>query len=197
LCVIKATGEAAVLEEFPDATIMRPSWIYGREDRFFNYYANLKILPFPFAGVPFLDRGLNTVKQPVFVVDIAMAIFNAIHDDTTIGQTYELAGPKEYILFDLVEYIYQVLRRPYKPYSLPKPLYKFVALALESSPFDPILTRDILIRQHLNDVLTPGVPGLEDLNIKPTSVEEAALGVLRRHRDALHYNETLDELHAS
>jgi hypothetical protein len=49
----------------------------------------------------------------------------------------------------------------------------------------------------LNDVLTPGVPGLEDLNIKPTSVEEAALGVLRRHRDALHYNETLDELHAS
>jgi hypothetical protein len=67
LCVIKATGEAAVLEEFPDATIMRPSWIYGREDRFFNYYANLKILPFPFAGVPFLDRGLNTVKQPVFV----------------------------------------------------------------------------------------------------------------------------------
>ena len=82
-----------------------------------------------------------------------MAIFNAIHDDTTMGQTYELAGyvyhsfnthhlhseyvylllaarPKEYILFDLVEYIYQVLRRPYKPYSLPKALYKYVYTVL-------------------------------------------------------------------
>jgi hypothetical protein len=38
------------------------------------------------------------VKQPVFVVDIAMAIFNAIHDDTTIGQTYELAGSVFYSL---------------------------------------------------------------------------------------------------
>ncbi|XP_062513284.1 NADH dehydrogenase [ubiquinone] 1 alpha subcomplex subunit 9, mitochondrial-like [Corticium candelabrum] len=192
----KAAGEAAVLEEFPDATIMQPSWIYGREDRFFNYYANLKILPFPFAGVPFLDRGLKTVKRPVFVVDVATAIFNAIHNDETVGQVYELAGPKEYILFDLVEYLYQVLRRPFKPYSLPRPLYNLVAFAFENSPFDPYLTRDILIRQHLSDQLKAGVPGLEDLNVKPTAVEEAALGILRRHRDALHYNETIDELHA-
>jgi uncharacterized protein YbjT (DUF2867 family) len=32
----KAEGEAAVLEEFPDAIILRPSIVFGPEDEFFN-----------------------------------------------------------------------------------------------------------------------------------------------------------------
>ncbi len=27
-------------DEFPDAIIMKPSEVFGREDRFFNYYAS-------------------------------------------------------------------------------------------------------------------------------------------------------------
>ena len=37
---LQAVGETAVRDEFPDAIIMKPSEIYGREDRFFNYYAS-------------------------------------------------------------------------------------------------------------------------------------------------------------
>ncbi|MDP1909266.1 MAG: NAD(P)H-binding protein, partial [Hyphomicrobium sp.] len=35
----KAEGEAAVLQEFPDAIILRPSIVFGPEDQFFNRFA--------------------------------------------------------------------------------------------------------------------------------------------------------------
>lgn len=40
----QAVGEIAVREEFPDAIIMKPSEMFGREDRFFNYYASKKLI---------------------------------------------------------------------------------------------------------------------------------------------------------
>ena len=33
-------GELAVREEFPEATILKPSDIFGSEDRFIHYYAS-------------------------------------------------------------------------------------------------------------------------------------------------------------
>lgn len=36
---LQAVGETAVRDEFPDAIIMKPSEMFGREDRFFNHYA--------------------------------------------------------------------------------------------------------------------------------------------------------------
>lgn len=39
----QAVGEIAVRDEFPEAIIMKPSEIFGREDRFFNYYASKTI----------------------------------------------------------------------------------------------------------------------------------------------------------
>lgn len=38
--VLQAVGETAVRDEFPDAIIMKPSEMFGREDRFFNHYAS-------------------------------------------------------------------------------------------------------------------------------------------------------------
>ena len=39
LFLCQARGEAAVREEFPDATILRPATCFGHEDHFLNYYA--------------------------------------------------------------------------------------------------------------------------------------------------------------
>lgn len=86
----QAVGEEAVREEFPDAIIMKPSEMFGREDRFFNYYASKnRILmlmmsisaarcgfmeTFPLSdmrwfgnAIPLLALGKKTVKQPVHV----------------------------------------------------------------------------------------------------------------------------------
>ncbi|XP_068595058.1 NADH dehydrogenase [ubiquinone] 1 alpha subcomplex subunit 9, mitochondrial [Brachionichthys hirsutus] len=175
----KAVGEAAVRDEFPDAIIMKPSEIFGREDRFFNHYANMRVFG---NAIPLISLGKNTVKQPVYVVDVAKAIINAVQDPDCNGKTFALVGPNRYVLHDLVEYIYNVIHRAFVPYSLPRPLYHLVAHFFAKTPFEPWTTPDKVDRFHTTDMKFPGLPGLEDLGITPSMVEQRAIEILRRHR---------------
>lgn len=86
----KREGELAVREEFPNATIFRPSDIWGQEDRFVKYYANFWRRVF--TVMPLWHKGNQTVKQPVFVEDIAQGVLNAINDPDSAGQTYDCVG---------------------------------------------------------------------------------------------------------
>ncbi|XP_041906944.1 NADH dehydrogenase [ubiquinone] 1 alpha subcomplex subunit 9, mitochondrial [Corvus kubaryi] len=174
----KAVGEEVVREEFPDAVILKPSEMFGREDRFLNHYANMRW----FGGVPLIALGKKTVKQPVYVVDVAKAIINAIKNPDAKGKTYALAGPHRYLLYDMVEYIYAVSYHPFIPYPLPRPLYRFIARFFEMNPFEPWLTRDKVDRFHTTDMTFPDLPGFEELGIEPTPLEQKAIEVLRRHR---------------
>jgi uncharacterized protein YbjT (DUF2867 family) len=64
----KAEGEKAVLAAKPDATIFRPSIMFGPEDNFFNKFAAMaRLLP----ALPLIGGG-ETKFQPVFVGDVAV-----------------------------------------------------------------------------------------------------------------------------
>ncbi|XP_061631076.1 NADH dehydrogenase [ubiquinone] 1 alpha subcomplex subunit 9, mitochondrial isoform X2 [Phyllopteryx taeniolatus] len=143
----KAVGETAVRDEFPDAIIMKPSEMFGREDRFFNYYANMRWFG---NAIPLIGLGKKTVKQPVHVVDVAKAIINAVKDPEANGKTYALVGLAA----------------------------QFFAL----NPFEPWTTPDKIERFHATDMKYPGLPGLEDFGISPSTVEQRAIEILRRHR---------------
>ncbi|CAL8291736.1 unnamed protein product [Boreogadus saida] len=186
----KAVGEAAVRDEFPDAVILKPSEMFGREDRFFNHFANLRWFG---SAVPLIAMGKKTEKQPVHVVDVAKAIINAIKDPEANGKTYALVGPNRYLLHDLVEYIYAVAHRPFVPYPLPRPLYHLVAKFFAMNPFEPWTTPDKVDRFHTTDLKFPGLPGLEDLGITASSVEQRAIEILRRHRRFRYLEAELDE----
>uniref|UniRef100_A0AAY4CAE2 NADH dehydrogenase [ubiquinone] 1 alpha subcomplex subunit 9, mitochondrial n=1 Tax=Denticeps clupeoides TaxID=299321 RepID=A0AAY4CAE2_9TELE len=175
----KAVGETAVRDEFPDAIIMKPAELFGREDRFFNHFANMRWFG---KAVPLISMGKKTVKQPVHVVDVAKAIVSAIKDPDAVGKAYALAGPNRYLLHDLVEYVYAVAHRPFVAYPLPRPLYHFIASFFEKSPFEPWTTPDKVDRFHTTDMKHPELPGLDDLGIVPSSVEQKAIEILRRHR---------------
>nr|XP_055048382.1 NADH dehydrogenase [ubiquinone] 1 alpha subcomplex subunit 9, mitochondrial [Misgurnus anguillicaudatus] len=175
----KAVGEEAVRDEFPDAIIMKPSECFGREDRFFNHFANMRWFG---KAVPLISMGKKTVKQPVHVVDVAKAIVNAIKDNDANGKTYALVGPNRYLLHDLVEYVYAVAHRPFVAYPIPRPIYHLVARFFEMNPFEPWTTRDKVDRFHTTDMKCHDLPGLEDLGITPSSVEQKAIETLRRHR---------------
>ena len=58
-------------------------------------------LPGPF---PLANYG-QTVKQPVYVGDVAQAIVASITDPAAPGTTYELVGPKQYTMAGLCEYV--------------------------------------------------------------------------------------------
>lgn len=86
----KAAGEAAVLAEFPDAIILRPSIVYGPEDHFFNRFAAMAnvSLMLPLVG------GGKTRFQPIYVADLAEAIANVVEGSGVPGTVYELGGPE-------------------------------------------------------------------------------------------------------
>lgn len=86
----KARGEDAVLEEFKEAIILRPSIVFGPEDEFFNRFAGMaRVSPL----LPLIGGG-NTRFQPVYVGDLGTAIANAIDGRGQPGTIYELGGPE-------------------------------------------------------------------------------------------------------
>jgi uncharacterized protein YbjT (DUF2867 family) len=86
----KGEGEARVRDAFPGATIVRPSVLFGEDDKFVNLFAGL------IAKLPALPVfGPDARLQPLFVDDAAAAIAAALADPAQHGgKTYELAGPE-------------------------------------------------------------------------------------------------------
>ncbi|MDX2159623.1 MAG: complex I NDUFA9 subunit family protein [Hyphomicrobiaceae bacterium] len=109
----KAEGEAAVLAEFPNAVILRPSIIFGPEDEFFNRFAAMAahgpLLP--------LIGGGRTRFQPVYVGDVAAAIAAAVEGRARPGTVYELGGPEVLTFRKILERVqeYAGRHRGYMP----------------------------------------------------------------------------------
>ena len=61
-------------QAFPDATILRPSIVFGAEDGFFNRFARMAQLA---PALPLIGGG-KTRFQPVYVGDVAEAVVKAI-----------------------------------------------------------------------------------------------------------------------
>ena len=85
----KAECERAVLEEFPDAVILRPSIVFGPEDQFFNRFAALAQMS---PVLPLIGGG-RTKFQPVFVGDLAAAVAAGAGGLGRAGTVYEIGGP--------------------------------------------------------------------------------------------------------
>lgn len=102
----KAAGEAAVRSVFPAATVLRPSVVFGDGDSFLNMFAKLlkyaPVMPLASPAARF---------QPVWVGNVADAIVEALLRPEAAGKTYELCGPREYSLRELVELTARVTRR--------------------------------------------------------------------------------------
>ena len=116
----KAAGEAAVLEEFPDAVILRPSIVFGPEDEFFNRFAAMaRTAPL----LPLIGGG-RTRFQPVYVGDVAQAIVAALEGKARPGTIYELGGPEVLSFRRLLERAQEWAGRDrgylYLPFSLAK-----------------------------------------------------------------------------
>jgi len=102
----KGEGEALVhAARDLHVTSFRPSVIFGPDDHFFNRFGRLLkwspfVMPLPCADARF---------APVFVGDVSQAMMTALQDDHTVGQRYDLCGPRVYSLKALVRYTAEVL----------------------------------------------------------------------------------------
>ncbi len=148
----KAEGERAVLEEFPDAVILRPSIVFGPEDEFFNRFAALARMS---PVLPLIGGG-KTKFQPVYVGDLAEAIAAAAEGAAKTGTIYEIGGPEVLSFKELLDktQTFAGRNRAYMP--LPFWLAKLQALATYPLPnaLRPItvdqvrlLARDTIVSQ--------------------------------------------------
>ena len=172
----KARGEEAVRREFPGATILRPSIVFGPEDDFFNRFAAMaKLSP----ALPLIGGGA-TRFQPVYVGDVADAVAAALADPATAGRTYELGGPTVYSFADLMRLMLEQTGRHRLLVPVPFGLARLKAWFLEKLPVPP-LTRDQVLMLERDNVVG-GAPGLADLGIRPTAAETVLPTYLDRYR---------------
>jgi NADH dehydrogenase len=146
----KAQGEAAVLAEFPDAIILRPSIVFGPEDGFFNRFAAMaRIAPM----LPLIGGG-RTKFQPVYVGDVAAAVAAVLDGAGTPGAIYELGGPETLTFRELLErtQIYAGRSRPY--ISLPFWYAKLTAALTWPLPnaVRPLTVDQVRLLEHDNVV---------------------------------------------
>jgi len=173
----KAAGEAvlqvATQTGALDLTVMRPSLVFGEGDKSVNLFASLQRL-FPLMPL----GGAGARLQPVWVQDLAQALVEVLLRREAIGQTYEIAGPRELTLGELVRLAGRMTghARPLLP--LPGPLATLQALAMECLPGEPLLSRDNLASLSVPNVPTGGLPGLAELGIAPASMEAVLPGYL-------------------
>lgn len=171
----KAEGEAGVRAAFPEATILRPSVVFGPEDQFFNRFAGMAMLPI----MPVVAGG--TRFQPVYVGDVADAVIAAIANPAARGKTFELGGPRVMTMRDVLRFILDTTGRRRPMVDMPMGLMRFQAGLLQRLPKPP-LTQDQLLLLARDNVVGQGVPSSADLGIAPKSVEAVVPGYLKRFR---------------
>ena len=164
----KAEGEEAVRKAFPQATIIRPSLVFGPEDDLTNRFAGMARLPV----LPVIASQRNF--QPVYVRDLAKAIAMAALEPKRFGgQTFEIGGPQVMSMVELHRAILEITGQ--KPDLTPVPDFAGNLLSkLGWLPGAP-LTRDQWLMLQRDNVPSGQFPGLDAFGINPTPL--AAVGM--------------------
>lgn len=123
----KARAERLVAGSGLAWTILKPSVMWGERDGFFNILADLvRRLPL----VPIPGRG-RARFQPFAVSDLARCVVLCLEREATIGQSYELGGPRIWTYRELVEEVVRALGARRWLVPLPVPLVWAVARTAE------------------------------------------------------------------
>jgi uncharacterized protein YbjT (DUF2867 family) len=163
----KAEGEAAVRELFPQATIVRPSLVFGEDDHFFSrFVAMIRSSPV----LPLIGGGM-TRFQPIFVHDMTAGLLGLLNRPVTAGKTYEFGGPQVYSFKVLLELLLTALNRRRILIPIPFALAEMQAALLEWLP-NPLLTRDQVKLLKTDKVVSGVEPTLDDLGVQPRPLEE-------------------------
>lgn len=173
----KARGETVLHSAGLQLTVLRPSVIFGAEDKFLNLFADLQAI------APFMPlAGQATRFAPVWVADVARAVVSCLQNPATSGQTYELCGPDIMTLGQLVHSAGQwagVNHGRGRPViGLPLWVGWLQALAMEMAPGEPLMSRDNLASMKVDNIATGQWPGLAALGIQAASAAGVAPGYL-------------------
>ncbi|MES2880113.1 MAG: complex I NDUFA9 subunit family protein [Pseudomonadota bacterium] len=181
----KSQGEAVLMQAAGigmdtnfDLTILRPSVMFGAQDKFLNLFARLQKL-FPIMPL----AGADARFQPVWVEDVAMAVVRSlerggIRSPHNAPHVLELCGPDVFTLKELVQLSAQLSGvnegRGRPVIALPRWLGRLQAMVMELAPGGPLMSRDNLDSMQIDNVASGKLPGLASLGITPEALRPIA-----------------------
>ena len=173
----KLKGENKIRENFSGSKILRPSVIFGQEDKFFNTFAQIA----QFSPMLPLIGGGKTKFAPIYVGDVAKAIVRALEINNSESEIYELGGPKEYSFKELMKILLTEIKKKRFLVSIPWGIARFQSYFLQMLP-NPLLTPDqVELLKHSN-VVTGNYPTLKDLGITGTEIQNILPKYIYRFR---------------
>ena len=142
----KLDGENKILNNFPLATILRPSVVYSVDDNFTtNFMTMLNRLPF----FPLYYNG-KTTFSPIHCSDMT-DIIEYIISNNIYSRIIECIGPEKITLKEIIQKLLKLINK--KRILLPLPLFlaKLSSGILEILP-KPLITRDQLVLLKYDNV---------------------------------------------
>ncbi|ORY77678.1 hypothetical protein BCR37DRAFT_119293 [Protomyces lactucae-debilis] len=176
----KALAEKVARDIYPETTIVRPSVIYGLEDRFLNYLATAKTL--------LTGNHMQEIVYPTFVRDVARALEHMMHDDSTAGQLYELHQKAPMTVAEITEKISEITLKKPRHYNVPKVVLQTASKVLDKALWWNVLSADQVERQFINEKLTPGAKGYSDLGIQEQQLDAQTMQWLKMYRSNTYYD---------
>ncbi|KAK4052945.1 Protein-lysine N-methyltransferase efm5 [Microbotryomycetes sp. JL221] len=176
----KFEGEQAVKEAFNDATIVRPGWMFGHEDRLLN---TLAVSP----SVYRVNHG-QTKIAPVHVMNVAEALSIMMNAPSTANSTFALKGPKTYTFEQLLQLTESLTLKKLSGPNFPKPILMALARMWDLIWW-PTLSPDEVTRRFINDAdIVAGLKTFQDLGIEADDLEVHAITYLRRYRSSSYFD---------
>jgi NADH dehydrogenase len=164
----KAAGEAALQRSGVPLSVIRPSVVFGAEDHLLNLFACLQGV-FPVVALP----GAQARLQPVWVRDVAQALWTCVDRGPAAAGVYEAVGPHVLSLRDLVRCAGRLSGHVRPVWSLPAAIGSMQAWVLEHLPGPTLMSRDNLRSLQVDAVASGRLPTLQALGITPASIEQA------------------------
>ena len=162
----KTDGEAVVKDSGLAWTILRPSVVFGREDKFLNTFASLAKI------APFIPLAVADARfQPVSVSDVAKAVFACVEDQgkDTLHNTYDLVGTEIFTLKELVKLSARAVGKNPLVFGIPDFAAKVQAFLMELAPGEPLMSRDNVDSMKIDNIRTSGrtfpLPSYECLSV--------------------------------
>ena len=176
----RGEGEVVVHNAFPGAILVRPSVMFGPDDHFLTTLVRLlRTLPV----YPLFGSG-RTRLQPVHVEDAAEAIARLVGGAAGADQLcYELGGPRTYTYAELLRSVADRISTRARLLPVPFALWQILAFLSEFAPGAPLTRNQVALMQHDN-VASPDLPGLWDLHVTPTALEDVVLTIARSSSSA-------------
>ena len=173
----KLQGEKNIQDNFKPSVILRPSVVFGPEDKFFNTFASIA----QFSPVLPLIGGGKTKFVPIYVGDVAKAVVKTLDLNNTEPEIYELGGPKNYSFKELMEILLIEIKKKRFLIPIPFGMAKFQSYFLQMMS-NPLLTPDQVEMLKHNNIVSGDYPTLKDLGVSGTPIHSILPKYIYRFR---------------